>query len=61
MGLSTGGGREGVEGKREERKGREREGERKGLGEGRHTTSFTTTHTGRAMRKNLWFSLVSSK
>lgn len=40
---------------------KERESERKGLGEGRHTTSFTTTHTGRAMRNNLWLSLVSSK
>lgn len=40
---------------------RKRGGEREGMGEGRHTTSFNTTRRGRAMRKNLWLSLVSSK
>lgn len=68
MGLSTGGGGGGVGGRGEERgeerrdMGRKREGQReRGWGEGRHTRSFTTTHTGRAMRNNLWLSLVSSK
>lgn len=48
-------------GTREERREMGRRKEKKGLGEGRQTTSFTTTHTGRAMRNNLWLSLVSSK
>lgn len=48
-------------GTREERREMGRRKEKKGLGEGRQTTSFTTTHAGRAMRNNLWLSLVSSK